>query len=100
MIATIFTAIVTLAGIVLSVPLCVLCFCKKNLSLEKDDQVNYTRGNLVLNMYLLLCLQIDVQVNRAYSSISELLLQNKNLYSLITWLHTHLIQNCSIMKEQ
>ena len=44
MIATIYTVIVTLAGIVLSVSLCVLCFRKKNLSSEKDDQV-HTRGN-------------------------------------------------------
>ena len=39
MIATIFTVIVTLTGIVLSVSLCVLCFRKKNLSSKKNDQV-------------------------------------------------------------
>ena len=45
-IANTFTVVVTLlAGIVLSVSLCVLCFHKKNLTSEKDDQVNYTIGN-------------------------------------------------------
>ena len=37
---TIFIVVVTLAGIVLSVSLCVLCFRKNNLTSEKDDQVH------------------------------------------------------------
>ena len=66
---------ITLAGIIfLSVSLCVLCFRKTKLSSEKDDQVaamQETKAFWVLSIIYLLLLQIDVQLNRAYSLSSN-----------------------------